>query len=364
MKFEGRETKASLITFLLMLSGMLLLATHMVRPYLLSIFVGSLLALLATPVYRRLRARKLGPKLSASLVTLGIVLLVIGPIASFLAIAVKQAISVGTYLSENEVISFQSIISKLSDWGPVSSLVESTAALERQVRGGIQSISRSASGAIVALVAKLPEMGLQMALAGIACFFFLIDGRKFVAWVIDKIPIDAFVRARLVTSFKNTTISTIYATLAAAGVQAVMMFGGFLALGVPAAFLAAGATFIFAWIPVLGSVPVWTAGAIYLWTNGSVAKAIIMVVLGLLTSITDNFVRPWVLKGRGEMHPLVALVSIFGGIHMFGIFGVFVGPIIAAVLISLLEVWPVVGWRSGIETAEANGTNQEQRKAS
>jgi predicted PurR-regulated permease PerM len=117
---------------------------------------------------------------------------------------------------------------------------------------------------------------------------------------------------------------------------------------VPMAILAAGATFVFAWIPILGSTPVWGIGTIYLYTQDSPGKAVAMLLLGFLTSVSDNLVRPWVLKGRGEMHPLVSLVAIFGGIEMFGIFGVFIGPVIAAALLALLDVWPSVGRRFGL----------------
>jgi predicted PurR-regulated permease PerM len=96
----------------------------------------------------------------------------------------------------------------------------------------------------------------------------------------------------------------------------------------------------------VGSVPVWVVGAIYLYMKGSIGKVVAMVVLGLFTGVIDNFVRPLVLKGRSEMHPLVALVAIFGGINWFGITGVFVGPILASILISLLEIWPTVARRS------------------
>jgi predicted PurR-regulated permease PerM len=122
----------------------------------------------------------------------------------------------------------------------------------------------------------------------------------------------------------------------------------YLTLGVPAAFLAAGATFLFAWIPLVGSTPAWLAGAIYLYAQDAMLKAILMVVFGLLTGLVDNFVRPLILKGRSKMHPLVSLVAIFGGIGMFGIMGILLGPILAAVLIALLQSWPEVGQRFGL----------------
>jgi predicted PurR-regulated permease PerM len=59
-------------------------------------------------------------------------------------------------------------------------------------------------------------------------------------------------------------------------------------------------------------------------------------------------VRPLILQGRSKMHPLVSLVAIFGGIEMFGLIGIFLGPILAAVLIALLQLWPAVGQRFGL----------------
>jgi predicted PurR-regulated permease PerM len=126
------------------------------------------------------------------------------------------------------------------------------------------------------------------------------------------------------------------------------MFSAYLLLGVPGAFLGAGATFIFAWIPVLGSTPVWVFGTGYLWFQDSPARAVIMLAVGLICSASDNLVRPLILRGRGDMHPLVSLVAIFGGIEMFGIFGVFIGPILAAILMTLFQIWPVIARRFGL----------------
>jgi predicted PurR-regulated permease PerM len=99
---------------------------------------------------------------------------------------------------------------------------------------------------------------------------------------------------------------------------------------------------------MIGSAPVWLAGALYLYLKGSVVKCVMMVGFGLITGVVDNFVRPLVLKGRGGMHPLVSLIAIFGGIQIFGIAGVFLGPIVVAVTIALLQTWPTVAQRFGL----------------
>ena len=103
------------------------------------------------------------------------------------------------------------------------------------------------------LAAHLPNLVLQVALASIAGFFLLVDGPRLLGWMTDKLPIAADVRVHVGQSFQETAISVIWATIAAAAAQSAVMLLSYLTLGVPAAFLAAGATFLFAWIPLVGT---------------------------------------------------------------------------------------------------------------
>jgi predicted PurR-regulated permease PerM len=339
--------KTSLVVFLILIISVMALATRMVLPYLLAVTMGGILALLSQPAFQWLRSRHFKARTASTLVTLGVLFLVIVPISFFLTKVVQQGIAIGNDLAEGG-FSFQSLIDRISRWPPVSAFMGSPESLVAQIRGWIQSAGGGITAAVLGVAAHVPNLILQLALTSLACFFFLVDGNRFVHWTGDKIPMDPDVRIQVLESFKNTAISVIWATLAAATAQSAVILVSFLILGVPAAFLAAGATFIFAWIPLVGSTPVWVAAVLYLFFEGMTWKAILMVVFGLITGLVDNFVRPMVLKGRSNMHPLVSLVAIFGGIGMFGIMGVFVGPILAAVLISLLQIWPEVGDRFGL----------------
>lgn len=338
--------------FLTLLVIALVFTLKMVQPYLLAVTMGGILALIAFRPYQNLRDRRVSPNIASLTITLSVVLLIIGPIIILTVLAVKQGISIGQSIAQNENFSIPTIFDRIAHWSPVQSLVGSPEDFQRQSRTWIQSAGRTFTGGVLGVAASIPEGALQLTLAAISCFFFLLDGKRFIRWLTNKIPLNYEVRESLITSFKSTAVSVIWATLAAAGAQAALMLVSYLILGVPAAFLAAGATFIFAWIPMVGSVPVWIVGAIYLYANGSIAKVIIMIILGFITGVVDNFVRPLVLKGRGEMHPLVSLVAIFGGIQMFGLIGVFMGPILVAVLISLLQVWPTVGQKFGLIPVE------------
>lgn len=340
--------QAPLYVFLGVLAIAVVVTLRMISPYLMALAMGGVLAMMAMPLQRRLTTRGFKPSSAAAVVTIFVILVVVGPLTTFVSLAAKQAINIGTQFAQSD-FSMADLIARIAQFAPVAEFIGDEASITQHVRDYGETVGRAASGFIVNLAKSVPEILMQLALACIACYFFLVDGRTFVAWAYSKIPLETDIRNRLAGAFKDTAISVVWASMAAAGAQALCMLVAFAALRVPGAFFAAGATFIFAWIPILGSGPVWILGAVYLVTQGATAKAIVMVVAGVLTGITDNFVRPWVLKGRGEMHPLVALVAIFGGIQMFGLLGVLFGPIMAAIVITLLQIWPLVGRRLGLE---------------
>ena len=353
------QNRTTLITFMIILVTTLIVVLQMIKPYFLTLTLGLLLALLTYGLYQKLRISGIRPKLASFLITLGVTLLIVGPVVIFSILAVRQGITIAEKVGNNGGIHFSlpTFLEKMNDWEPVRALIGDASALETQARGWFQELVRKVTPAVLGFAADIPLVLLQAFLAIISCFFFLLDGKRLFYWLSDKIPLDYEVRESLIHSVQNTAISVIWATLAAAGVQSFVMLIAFLVLGVPAAFLAAGATFIFAWIPMVGSFPVWITGALYLYGQHSILKAVLMIAFGVFTSVIDNFIRPWVLKGQGQMHPLVSLVAIFGGIGMFGILGVFMGPILAALAIAMLQVWPTVGRRFGLipESMESTG---------
>jgi predicted PurR-regulated permease PerM len=79
---------------------------------------------------------------------------------------------------------------------------------------------------------------------------------------------------------------------------------------------------------------------IFLLFTDRTGAGIGMIGFGAIAGIADNVIRPWVMKDRDDIHPFISLLAIFGAIHFFGIFGVLVGPVVAACLIEFLALWP------------------------
>lgn len=181
----------------------------------------------------------------------------------------------------------------------------------------------------------------------LSTYFSLVDGRRLYSWIGSKLPLSADIRAELADSFHVATNAVIMASVAASATQATIIFIGFRILGVPSAMLAMGLTFVLSWVPNLASV-VWLSGAIYLYSDGSMVRTGMMVVIGIVVGLVDNLVRPLVLRGQQEIHPMVSLVAILGGIATFGPAGVFLGPLVACMAIAVLDIWPSVASYCGI----------------
>ena len=334
--------RVHLVTFLGALLACIVAVIWMVGPYLLSLFLGATLAMLTYPAYQWLRARKWIPRLAASAVTALLLLLVLAPLTAFGVLAVRQGIVIGQEMAELKEFSPKAITDVLSRWQLVRAVIGEPKAVNARLKSAIQSAGQVTNAAVLKIGKGVPEFLLHFILVLIAFFFFLLDGERFMDWLLGLGALDRNVQKQLVESFRDTTISAVLAGLAAAASQAVLIVIGYMALDVPGAFLAGGLTFIFAWIPLLGTAPASLVGFLYLYVEGSPMKMVFMIALALAAGVIDNLVRPLVLKGRADMHPLVGLLSIIGGIQMFGILGVFIGPILAAMLLSLLRIWPVI----------------------
>ncbi len=341
--------RTHLLTFLGLLLGSLVVIFWMIGPYLMALFLGGTLAMLIHPMYVWLRLKRWPPTLAALGVTLSILLLVIVPVTGFAIMAVRQGMVVLQAVPDWNGLTPQAIVESLSQWELVRQIIGDPVQVSGHIKDGLYSLGQYLTQVVLALAKGIPAFMLQTALAVVACFFFLMDGKRFIQWVLGLSTLNPLVQEKLVETFRSTAISTILASLLSCSVQALGAALGFAILGVPGAFLAGGATFLFSWLPVVGSAPVWLAGGAYLYVQGASVKMVLLLLLGAGFSMTDNVVRALMLRGQAAMHPLVGLVAVFGGINMFGILGVFIGPILAAMLISLLKLWPELRARFGLE---------------
>jgi predicted PurR-regulated permease PerM len=110
---------------------------------------------------------------------------------------------------------------------------------------------------------------------------------------------------------------------------------------IPHPLMFAVITGILSFVPMIGSIPTAWGGVLYLLIDGRTGAALGMCVAAVVTAVSDNVLKPWVLKGKIELHPLLGLTSALGGASLFGFSGLFLGPLIAALTIELIKIVPV-----------------------
>lgn len=181
---------------------------------------------------------------------------------------------------------------------------------------------------------------LGLAIMVFALYFFLKDGPGMLNTLKYLSPIDDAHEQELIDEFSRVTRAVVLATLLSAAVQAVLAGVGFYFAGLNAVFLLTLLTACAAIIPFIGAASVWIPCCLYLllFENNTSAAIGLAIYGSVVVSMADNIVKPLVLHGQSNMHPLIALLSIIGGISALGPIGLLIGPMIVAFLQTLLGI--------------------------
>ncbi|MGH9339759.1 MAG: AI-2E family transporter [Acidobacteriota bacterium] len=172
-------------------------------------------------------------------------------------------------------------------------------------------------------------------------FFFFRDGDRFLNEVKRLIPLQREYEDMLVEKLKQVVYATFFGLFAIGILQGATASIIFALLGLGNPILWGTATALFSLIPVVGTAAIWGPMAAYLILTGSVAKGIVLLILGSTAiGLIDNFIRPLIIERRSRgMHMLLVFFAILGGIALFGPSGLVLGPLIAALLVTFLDIY-------------------------
>jgi predicted PurR-regulated permease PerM len=181
---------------------------------------------------------------------------------------------------------------------------------------------------------------LELTLVVFIAFFFYRDGNKLsihLAHLAEKIG--GALGERMLLLARSTIMGVMVGIVGTAAAQALVALVGFLIAGVPAALLLAAATFFLSMVPV-GPPLIWGGAAWWLYSQGESGWAIFMIVWGLaIISSVDNFLKPILISRTSSLPILIVALGVFGGILAFGFIGIFLGPVVLALALTLVETW-------------------------
>jgi predicted PurR-regulated permease PerM len=192
-------------------------------------------------------------------------------------------------------------------------------------------------GSITAFVASTTFGALIMI---IGLYFFLVDGPSMLEALHSLSPIDDKHEQELVDEFARVSRAVVVATLLSAAVQGMLAGIGFWFCGLDSIFLLTLLSGVLAMVPFVGAAAVWIPCALYLFfvDNNPVAAIGLAVYGTAVISMADNVIKPWILHGQSNLHPLLALLSVIGGVAVLGPIGILIGPMIVVFLQTLLKI--------------------------
>lgn len=195
----------------------------------------------------------------------------------------------------------------------------------------------SIGGATTAFVGKL-LLGLLIMIVSV--FFFLLDGPVMTQAVMRLSPLDDRYERELIHEFDSISRAVVVATLLSALAQGILAGFGYWLAGLDSLFLLIVLTALMAMVPFLGAAAIWLPVSLWLYFyEERTLAAVLLIVYGMLfVSMADNVIKPMVLHGRARLHPLLALLSVLGGVQALGPIGILVGPMVVAFLQTLLNI--------------------------
>jgi predicted PurR-regulated permease PerM len=338
--------------FLLALAiGVTLLFLAMIRQFLLSVLLAAILSALVRPLFVAILRRFRGRKAWASMTTVFILVLVVGlPLLAFFGLVASQAVEVSQ--AAGPWIEHQ-----ITQGGPLDQrlrqlpLIDRVPALQRLVPSSEQlaaKVGQAASGMASFLLHLLAQAGLgtlsfflQLFVMLYALFYFLADGPGILARILFYVPLTPEDQDLLLERFVSVGRATLKGSLLIAIIQGALAGVAFWAVGVPAAAFWGTVTAAGSLVPAVGAAIVWVPMVIYLLIAGHGGAATVLFLWGtLVVSTADNFLRPRLVGRDARMPDLMVLVSTLGGLLLFGAAGFIVGPIVAALFVT---VWHLYG---------------------
>lgn len=300
--------------------------------FLLPLFLAVLLTILFRPLHdwilRRLGGRT---RLAAAITTLLIMLIVLAPIVYVLLTAAQDAADflLAPEGPKLDRATFNKLIAGVNERFSLKPEIKADdmfKTLVAQARDWLSPIALKTPGFIGGFL-------INAFVTVFALYYFLADGKDLVASTTELVPLDSKYQQQLVAQFVDMSRAVATATIVTAVAQGLLATAGYYFAGLEGIVLLLMATTFAAFVPIVGSSLVWVPCSLWLLIRGETSTGIALAIWCLAVALViDNVVKPMILHGQANLHPLLALLSVLGGVAAMGPLGIFVGPMAVSFL--------------------------------
>ncbi len=333
--------KAFVLLLLLFISAVFL---AMIRQFLMTILLAAIVAGLSRPFYRRLERWFGGRRsLAAGATLLVIVFLVLIPLTGLLgavtaeAIKVSQAVRPWIQEKLSKPDAFTDMLKSLPFYDLVLPYRDTLFLKAGEMVGRLSSYLINSLSSVTVLTAQFLFMTLILLYT---LFFFLVDGERLLKGFMCYLPLKQADEERMLDKFTSVTRATLKGVAVIGILQGSLAGAAFAVVGIPSAVFWGSVMSVMSMVPGIGTAIVWVPAAIILAGSGSYGKAVgLTLFCALVVGGLDNLLRPRLVGKDTRMHELLIFFGTLGGIMMFGLAGIIIGPIVAALVVTVWEIY-------------------------
>ncbi len=320
------------------------------QPFLFPALWAALLAHWVFPLHRRVTQMTGGREaLAAGCLTFGVLTVVVVPLVWMSALLVGEAGVVEQAMREwivagglQQLPERVASVPLIGNW--LRSLVTAeklqVLSMEDSVMAGAKWLSQFFVSQMGDLLKNAVVLVSNFFIMLLVLFFLLKDGARWLAGLYELIPMDESHKQKIVARLDQTVRAVVKGMLVTAMVQGGLAGLAYLVLSVPFPVVLTALTIVLAPIPFGGTALVWGPVVLYLFWVGAVGKAVGMLVWGVgVVSMVDQFLRPWLIGQEVQIPVLLLVLSVLGGLALYGLLGLFVGPIIISLVMTAVQIY-------------------------
>lgn len=327
-----------LLAMVALTAALLIFCGVLAAPFFPAITWGVALAILVWPLHRRLARAVPWSGVAAAITTL----LVTGVlIAAGMFVTYQLVQETGTAAVHMPAETIEESVRTTLEAAPLTSdmvaWMDSVGLnLEEQVRTVINESTNDLRG----VARGSASAALQFLVMAFILFYLLLDRVWFNEALRLYLPISKEECDTLTASVSDSVHANLYATLVTSTINSLGFGAMFYFLGLPAPVVWTAVMFVLSILPIVGAGMVWAPASVYLLLSGQTLSGVVILAWGAFTFIAvDNFLYMRIAGQRMRLHPVPAMVAFLGGLAVFGVSGMILGPAILAITTAAIELW-------------------------
>ncbi|HYL85116.1 MAG TPA: AI-2E family transporter [Candidatus Angelobacter sp.] len=322
--------------------GVLLLLFYLVfriyEPFLAALGWAAILAIFFYPLHRRL-VRRFSETRAAVLSTLAVTILLIVPAILVTSLFVREAVSISRGVQHSIVEQHAPAIAKAWFWiAHHVPGIDPNADVFDMLEQGIEKQAGFLAERLGTVLRNIAAFIFDLFVMIFAMFYFFRDAGQIMRGVRGILPFDSEHREAMLTQASDLISASVITSLVIAAIQGALGGLGFAIVDLPAPIFWGVAMAFFSLVPVVGSGLIFVPASLWLAFTGHWGRALVLLIIcAVVSTVLDNVLRPLLLGGRTELSALVVFISILGGVSLFGMLGLVLGPILVATAASVLN---------------------------